>query len=104
MDSPQCQEEEKVKQHPASFVSTDGSHVAYETEEEQQLAEASALQIKRYQGKKGKTDDSTPIMTDATFSYSGCPKKTIPGCVKLDEKVAFCLPTAGRRTQFFHPY
>ena len=25
-----------------------------------------------------------------------------PGCVKLDEKVAICLPTAGRRTQLFH--
>ena len=27
-----------------------------------------------------------------------------PGCVKLDEKVVFCLPTAGRRTQFFSPH
>ena len=26
-----------------------------------------------------------------------------PDCVKLDEKVVLCLPTAGRRTQFFHP-
>ena len=23
--------------------------------------------------------------------------------MKLGEKVAFCLPTAGRKTQFFHP-
>ena len=30
-------------------------------------------------------------------------KELFPGCVKLGEKVAFCLPTAGRRTQFFHP-
>ena len=33
----------------------------------------------------------------------GCTKRLFPGCVKLDERVAFCLPTAGRRTQFFHP-
>ena len=26
----------------------------------------------------------------------------MPGCVKQDEKVAFCLPTAGRRTQLLH--
>ena len=32
-----------------------------------------------------------------------CTKKLFPGCVKLDEKIVFCLPTAGMRTQFFHP-
>ena len=32
----------------------------------------------------------------------GYTKRTFPGCVKLGEKVAFCLPTAGRRTQFLH--
>ena len=30
-------------------------------------------------------------------------KRLFPDCVKLDEKVVLCLPTAGRRTQFFHP-
>ena len=33
----------------------------------------------------------------------GTSKRLFPGFVKLDEKVGFCLPTAGRRTQFFHP-
>ena len=37
------------------------------------------------------------------FSIQGTSKRLFPGCVKLGEKVAFCLPTAGRRTQFFHP-
>ena len=34
----------------------------------------------------------------------GTSKRLFPGCVKLGEKVAFCLPTAGRKTQFFTPY
>ena len=29
-------------------------------------------------------------------------KKPFPGCVKLSDLVAFCLPTAGRKTQLFH--
>ena len=33
--------------------------------------------------------------------YRAALKKLFPGCVTLGEKVAFCLPTAGRRTQFF---
>ena len=33
----------------------------------------------------------------------GFSKRLLPGCVKLGEKVAFCLPTAGTRTLFFHP-
>ena len=33
----------------------------------------------------------------------GCTKRPFLGCVKLIEEVAFCLPIAGRRTQFFHP-
>ena len=33
----------------------------------------------------------------------GTSKERFPGCVKLDEKVAFCLPTAGRRRNLFHP-
>ena len=32
----------------------------------------------------------------------GWPKRWAPGCVKLGDKIAFCLPTAGRRTQIFH--
>ena len=31
----------------------------------------------------------------------GCSARWAPGCVKLGEKVAFCLPSAGRRTQLF---
>ena len=27
-----------------------------------------------------------------------------PGCVKLGEKIVFCVPTAGRITQFSYPY
>ena len=34
----------------------------------------------------------------------GCTKRLFPGCVKWYEKVVFCLPTAGRRTQFFSPH
>ena len=33
----------------------------------------------------------------------GTSKKRFPGCVNFGEKVAFCLPTAGKRAQFFHP-
>ena len=33
----------------------------------------------------------------------GTSKERFPGCVNLGKKVEFCLPTAGRRTQFFHP-
>ena len=33
----------------------------------------------------------------------GTSKERFPGCVKLGKKVAFCLPTAGRRSQFYHP-
>ena len=36
------------------------------------------------------------------FTLQGVSKKWAPGCVKLDEKVRFCLPSAGRRTQLFH--
>ena len=32
----------------------------------------------------------------------GCTKRWAPGSVKLGEKVAFCLPTTGRRMQLFH--
>ena len=41
------------------------------------------------------------VCTDS--AVQGTSKERFPGCVKLGEKVAFCLPTAGRRTQFFHP-
>ena len=37
-----------------------------------------------------------------TEIVQGTSKKRFPGCVKLGEKVAFCLPTAGRKTQLFH--
>ena len=33
----------------------------------------------------------------------GCTQRLFPGCVNSDEKVASCLSTAGRKTQFFHP-
>ena len=33
----------------------------------------------------------------------GWTKRLFPGCVKLGEEVAFCLPFAGRKTQFFQP-
>ena len=29
-------------------------------------------------------------------------KRLFPGCVKSGQKVAFCLPSAGRKTQLFH--
>ena len=32
----------------------------------------------------------------------GCSKRWAPGCVKLGEQVAFCLPFAGSRTHLFH--
>ena len=32
----------------------------------------------------------------------GCTKRTFPCCVKLGEKVAFCLPTEGRKAQSFY--
>ena len=37
------------------------------------------------------------------LQVQGTSKERFPGCVKLGEKYAICLPTAGRRTQFFHP-
>ena len=32
----------------------------------------------------------------------GISRERFPGCVKLGEKVAFCLPTATKKTQFFN--
>ena len=32
----------------------------------------------------------------------GISKRLFPGCVKSGEKVAFCLPSAVRKTQIFH--
>ena len=47
---------------------------------------------------------SSPLMEGASVQcVQGCKIRFFPGCVKLGKKVAFCLPTAGRRTQFFHP-
>ena len=37
-----------------------------------------------------------------TFQILGISKRLFPGCVKSGEIVAFCLPTAGRKIQFFH--
>ena len=36
------------------------------------------------------------------MGVQGCTKRWAPGCVILGEKVAFCLPIAGRRMQLFH--
>ena len=36
-------------------------------------------------------------------SIQGTSKECFPGCVKSDEKVAFCLPSAGRTRNLFHP-
>ena len=33
-------------------------------------------------------------------ALQGCTKRWAPGCVKLGEKVAFCLPSEGRKTQY----
>ena len=41
--------------------------------------------------------------TDCGMSVQGISKRWASGCVKLGEKVAFYLPTAGRKTQFFPP-
>ena len=38
------------------------------------------------------------------FHIQGCTNRLFLGCVKVDEKVAFCLLTAVRRTHFFTPY
>ena len=35
-------------------------------------------------------------------SFHFCTERWGPGCVKLGEKVAFCWPSAGRRTQLIH--
>ena len=32
----------------------------------------------------------------------GTSKRLFPGCVKSGEKVVFCSPSAGRKTQCFH--
>jgi len=48
-------------------------------------------------------DYQKPNIILFVLRIQGTYKKRFPGCVKLGEKVAFCLPTAGRRTQFFHP-
>ena len=37
-------------------------------------------------------------------SIQGTSKRLFPGCVKSGEKVAFCLPSAGRKTQFSTTY
>ena len=38
------------------------------------------------------------------MSKQGISKRLFPGCVKSGEKVAFCLPSAGRKTQFSATY
>ena len=40
---------------------------------------------------------------ESVHRVQGISKERLPGCVKSSEKVAFCLPTAGRKTQFFQP-
>ena len=35
-------------------------------------------------------------------AVQGTSKRFFPGWVKSGEKVAFCLPTAGKQTQYFH--
>ena len=35
-------------------------------------------------------------------AVQGTSKRFFPGWVKSGEKVAFCLPTAGKLTQYFH--
>ena len=46
---------------------------------------------------------TSPSVPSAAADLQGCTKRWSPGCVSLDEKVAFCLPTTGRRTQLFQP-
>ena len=43
--------------------------------------------------------------TDLEFDefLLGWIKRLFPGCVKFGEKVVFCLPSAGRNMQIFHP-
>ena len=52
--------------------------------------------------KKTMTGLGVPFTYDVHNIVLGCTKRTFPGFVKLGEKVAFWLPTAGRRMQFFH--
>ena len=33
-------------------------------------------------------------------NIQGCTKRTFPGCVKFDQKVVYCLPTARRKAQY----
>ena len=44
----------------------------------------------------------TPQFTP-DIHVQGISKERFPSCVKLGEKVVFCLPSEGRKTQFFHP-
>ena len=39
----------------------------------------------------------------SALHLQGTSKERFPGCVKSFEKVAFCLPIAGRRRNLFHP-
>ena len=52
------------------------------------------------QGEASSTMPSFHMLLQRTLQ--GCSKRWAPGCVKLDEKFSFCLPSAGRRTQLFH--
>ena len=44
----------------------------------------------------------TEINRQKDDTLKGCSKRWTPGCVILDEKVASCLTSAGRKTQFDH--
>ena len=46
--------------------------------------------------------NSRNIPSSSTSTLQGISKRLFPGCVKSGEKVAFCLPSAGRNTQCFH--
>ena len=42
------------------------------------------------------------INPGATVTLQGISIRLFPGCMKLGEKVAFCLPSAGKKMQCFH--
>ena len=61
-------------------------------------------QGQRVEGRQGDLKEhKTDRVDKSLLDIQGTSRRLFPGCVKLGEKVALCLPTAGRRTQFFHP-
>ena len=85
-------------------------YVAIEGGEGVRVCHMSMAPKKRAQNKTEEGREEEEISRSAAVAHlpflplQGCTKRNFPGCVKLDEKLAFCLPTVSRRIQLSNTY